>query len=579
MAYVAPPAPAQEQTSSARRGRPSDAWESAVGAVERRWPLVLGGLLLLDLVLLLYMGRGLSFYYDEWAFVVHDYGGGLHALLAAHGGNISVFPIAVYKILFHVVGLNHYAVYRLVLICLHLIAALMVFLLAARRLSRAAALLATALILFLDAAWEDLLWVFQIGYLLSIVGGLASWLMLERRDRRGDVVAMLSLILAAGSSSLGIPIMIGVACELAWQRHWRRAWIVAIPAALYLLWYLGYGENQITSQSLINAPGFAADLVAGAYGGLIGRALEWGRPLAVLGTLLLLVRLLRPAPITPRLVGLLATGIAFWIITALARSTISVPETGRYMYLGAVVIVLAGVELIHERPITPRAIALATPLVAFFAITGLTALHTGSTALRWTSNRVTAELGALEVAARYAPPKYQPDPALAPDITGGPYLHTVRAIGSSPAKSPRKILAAEPDPRAAADRVLFALETPTLAPPVAKSQTRPQSAPVVLLLVSGVQASQAHCLVLRPLPATTMTGVLQLPSGGIEIGDQGATPATFAVRRFGDVFLPLAGGAPAHGAVALSLPPDSLALPWQLQVSSASPVATCRLAG
>jgi hypothetical protein len=76
-----------------------------------------------------------------------------------------------------------------------------------------------------------------------------------------------------------------------------------------------------------------------------------------------------------------------------------------------------------------------------------------------------------------------------------------------------------------------------------------------------------------------MTGVLQLPGGGIEIRDPGATPATFAVRRFGDVFLPLAAGAPPHGAVALSFPPDSLAVPWQLQVSSASPLVTCSLSG
>ena len=45
--------------------------------------------------------------------------------------------------------------------------------------------------------------------------------------------------------------------------------------------------------------------------------------------------------------GLLATGAALWIVTATARSTISPPETSRYTYLGAVVIVLVGVELLR----------------------------------------------------------------------------------------------------------------------------------------------------------------------------------------------------------------------------------------
>jgi hypothetical protein len=489
-----------------------------------------------------------------------------------------VFPVAVYKILFHTAGLNHYPVYRLVLICMHLVAAVLVFMLAARRLSRVPALLATALILFLDAAWEDLLWAFQVGYLLSIVGGLAAWLLLERDDRRGDLAAMLCLILAAGSSSLGIAIMIGVALELAWKRDLRRAWLVAIPAALYVVWYLGYGENQVTTQSLIDAPGFSADLAAAAFGGLTGRALEWGRPLAVIGTALLLRRLLRGAPMTPRLVGLLATGISFWIITALARSTLSVPETGRYMYLGAIVIVLAAVELLRDQPITRGAIALATPLVAFFAITGLTALHTGSTGLRWTSNRVTAELGAMEVAAPYAPPSYQLDRALAPDITAGPYLHTVRAIGSSPAESPRGILASGPDPRAAADRVLVELEMPRVAAPRATQLTPAPSAPAVLMLTSGTQALRGNCIALSPTPATTMTGLLQMPRGGALIRDRGAGPASFSIKRFGDVFLPLAGAAQAHGAVAVTVLPDSAGVAWQLQVSSIAPVSVCGIA-
>src|ERR1700722_17930768 len=82
--------------------------ERAIDAIDRHWPWALGALMLLDAALLLYMGRGFSFFYDDWDFVTHDFGGGFHSLMQAHVGNISVFPVAVYKVLFHVVGLNHY---------------------------------------------------------------------------------------------------------------------------------------------------------------------------------------------------------------------------------------------------------------------------------------------------------------------------------------------------------------------------------------------------------------------------------------------------------------------------------------
>ena len=316
------------------------------------------------------------------------------------------------------------------------------------------------MILFLGAAWEDLLWAFQVGYMLSITGGLAAWVLLEREGRWSEIAAMLCLIVAAGSSSLGIPLMIGVAVELAWQRRWRAGWIVIIPAVLYGIWYLTNGESQITANGLINAPGFAADLAAAAFGGLVGRGLDWGRPLAVVGLFVVLCRLARPRPVSARLAGLLATGLALWAVTAAARSTISTPETSRYIYLGAVVIVLVGVELLREVTITPRATALAALLVAVCAITGLTVMHAGAMGLRATSKTVTAELGALELAAAHAPPDYRPDPQRAPNVVAGPYLHTVRAIGSSPADTPAAIAAADPTSRAAADAVLMALDDP-----------------------------------------------------------------------------------------------------------------------
>lgn len=579
MAHVAGPAPSEglPATISSSDSRDSAWLERAVAAVERNSLWALTALMLIAAALLLYMGRGLTFFYDDWDFVTHDYGGGIHSLLAGHVGNISVFPVAVYKVLFHLVGLNHYAVFRLMVIGLHLFCGALVFVLASRRIPRVPALLAAALILFLGAAWEDLLWAFQVGYMLSVAGGLAAWVLLDRKGRWSEIAAMLCVLVAAGSSSLGVAVMVGIAVELVWERRWRSTWIVLIPAFLYLLWYLGYGESQLTENGLINAPGFAEDLAAAAFGGLVGRALEWGRPLALLGVLVLLRRIIRPLPVSARLAGLLATGLSLWAVTAVARSTISQPEASRYIYLGAVVIVLTGVELLREVTITPRSTVLATLLVAVCALTGFTALHAGSVGLRSTSRTVTGELGALELAAAHAPPNYQPDPQRAPQILAEPYLHTVRAIGSSPADTPAEIIASDPVTRAAADSVLVTLESSGLQPLGMVEPLRLALPPVAGSLAAATQSRHGGCLQLTPLAGAAMTADLALHSGAVAIRDQGSAAASLAIRRFSDNFDQLAAPLTGHTGDALTLLSDSSSVPWQLQVISASPISVCGL--
>lgn len=555
-----------------------DARERVVLAVERRWPIALALLLLADLLVLLYYGRGLTFFYDEWEFILRDYGGGLHSMLLAHVGNISIFPIASYKILFHLAGLNHYAIYRLVVIALHLLAGALVFAIASRRVGRVPALLASTLILFLGAAWEDLLWAFQVGYMLSIAGGLAAWALMDLNSRRGDIAAMLCLILAAGSSSLGIPVMAGVAIELAWRRQFSRWFVVAVPAGLYVLWYAAYGVSQVTHESVLHAPGFAVDLAAAAFGGLAGQGLGWGRPLALLA-LLLLLHVTGRRGASARLAGLIATGVALWVVTALARSTISPPESSRYIYMGAVVIVLTGVELLAGMRISARAVSLAAPFALLFALSGFALMHAGSENLRTTSQTVTAELGALELAGNYVPPDYRPDPALAPPVVAGTYLHTVRAMHSSPADSPTQLAIAGPAAKDAADHLLATFELPAVVAATAK-QTAPggQTAPLSVSVLGGGSAKTAGaCTALQPShTGNSITVSVTLPAAGMLVHEVGAARAIFSVKRFGDQLIPISD-APGQRDVVLIPRPDRSSVPWQAEVSSASQLTLCGL--
>jgi hypothetical protein len=549
--------------------------ERTVEAVERHSVWALAGLLVLSGAVVMYMGRGLSFYYDEWEWLLHDYGGGIQLMLHDHAGNISFFPAAIYKVLFRVVGFNHYAVFRLDVVILNLICGALIYVMAARRIPRVPALLAAALILFLGSAWEDLLWGFQVGYLLSVASGLATLALLERSGRRNDIAAMLCLVVAAGSSSLGVPIMVGVGVELARQR--RRAWIVLVPAALYVLWYLSYGVSQITQNGVLDTPSYSTDLAASAFGGLVGRGLEWGRPLALVGLLAVVRHLTRPFAVSARLASLLAAVLTLWIITGLARSTLGAPESSRYIYLGAVLIVLIGVELLRGVTITPRMSAIATPIVILCAFTSLTVMHTGALGLRTTSKTVIAQLGALELARAYAPPSYRPNPEKAPPVYAGLYLHAVRSIGSSPADTPAEILASEPPARAAADAVLLALEAPSLRP-LGRARLSPLApAPTITSLNQGTRSQQAECVQLRPLAGGPMTSTLNVPSDGVVIRNEGSAPAALALRRFGATFDPLPDSAASHSENVLSLPADAAQIPWQLQLVSATRLSVCGL--
>lgn len=575
MAVSAAPNPAGDLKQSPTGGAetPPDRLENAVAIIERHSVWVLGTLMLLSGALILYMGRGLSFYYDEWEWLIHDSAGGVHWLLLAHVGNISVFPAAIYRLLFHVVGLDHYMVFRLDVIVLHLVCGALIYLMAARRIPRLPALLASALILFLGSAWEDLLWGFQVGYLLSAAGGLATWVLLEQRRRFSDLAAMLCLVVSAGSSSLGIAIMIGVAVELAKERS--RLWIVIVPVLLYGLWYLGYGVSQVTEASLIHAPGFAADMAGAAFGGLAGHDLEWGRPMALLGLLIVLRHLFGDIKISARLTGLLATGLALWAITAAARSTISPPDSSRYIYLGAIVIVLIGVELLRGVAITPRASAVSALIVAFCGVSGLTLLHSGSVGWRATSHTVTAELGALELAARYAPATYRPDPIYAPPVMAGEYLQAVKRIGSTPADSPAEIQTAESSARTSADSVLFALETPKLVQ-IPHNHASSSSSPLqVIELTAASQQRRGGCIELAAPPASAATAIVVVPRDGVLISDHGNYHMLLSVKRFGEGFLALDHSVPAQTEMSLSIPADSSSVGWQLQLTSRSSFSVC----
>ena len=90
------------------------------------------------------------------------------------------------------------------LLLLHVVCVVLVYVLARERVEPQLALGVAAVVLFLGAAWNDLLVPFQISFLLSVAAGLGMLIALERRDVLGTITVAVLLAVSLASSSVGI---------------------------------------------------------------------------------------------------------------------------------------------------------------------------------------------------------------------------------------------------------------------------------------------------------------------------------------------------------------------------------------
>ena len=486
---------------------------------------------------LMYVGRGETFFYDDWAYVVEKFGGGLRSLLLPHSEHFSLVPIAIYKVLFHLVGLNHYQVFRLVLVVFHLGVAALVYDLARRRIGAWPALVAAAAILCLFAAWQNLIWAFQMSFVGSVLGGLAAWALIDRDTRACDIAACLAVAFALSCSGLGLPFVPGIAVELLWRRQPRRLWLVAGPFALYVLWYSQYGVSMVTTASIVASPQWIMNMGAAGVGALIGRDVDWGIPLSVVALTLAARRFVGGVRVSPRLVGAVLTALTFWILTGISRSLIQAPDESRYAYLSAVLVVIIALELAPAARFSGRAVGLGAVVVAVGAVMGWQTLHTNAVTLRSDSQTIAAQLGGLQVVADYAPATYAPNPALAPNITAGPYLHAARAMRSYAGDAPATLLHEPAVLQTDADLVLL-----QVLDPMPRPSTRQPSGPPPRLdnVVAASVARSGSCVNLTPHGSTALVDAT-VPAGGMLLRDHGRTQMIAALRRFGPTFLPIYG--------------------------------------
>jgi len=428
-----------EESPSAHSWRPAD-WLGV---------LVFGAAALCAVLWLLDLGRGLTFFLDEWDFIEYTGNPGYwHTVLQPHNGHPSMVPFSLYDLLLHTVGLRHYWPYQLILVLLSVGCGWLLFWLLRRKVHPLVAAAAAAVLMLLGPAWQDLLWPFQFGFLGSVASGLGALILLDRRTRRADVGACICLVVSIGCSGVGLPFLAGILVELAWRRQdWRRAWIPAIPFALFLAWYEAIGKSG-SSPSV--SPSFVVRSIgsdtATTVGALVGRGSTAGSVLTAVLALAIVVAVVRSPARAARLAMAVSGLLAFWILTLLARGA-SQGSASRYLYPAAVLVFLAVGELPNlitrrhrgrHAVVTPAwtkrlGTTVAVAIVAYVPLAvwwNAAVLNEASGGLGSVTNQVRAELSAVILAGRALPASFHPDTAFLPPVTVGGYRQAIAAFGS-----------------------------------------------------------------------------------------------------------------------------------------------------
>ena len=535
-------------------------------------------------IYLLILQSHLTFYADDWNFILDRRGFNFDVFLEPHNEHIAVVPVAIYKALLAVFGMGSLLPFAVVSTLVFLLSVVLLFQYVRRCVGDWLALLGCVLVLFLGAAWTDLLWPFQIGFSGSLAAGTGALLALDRDDREGDIAACVLLVLATAFSELGIAFALGALVNVALGPSPRRTrlYVPLVPIALYGLWYLGWGHtgpNSFSFENVVNSPKFVFESISENLASLLGisplfssamradlQGLGWGEALLVIAIGLAAWRLWLTGWPTRRLWTVLAAGGAFWFLTAAnANALLRTSTTGRYQYPGAIFVLLITAELLRGIRIGKRTLLPAAAIAVAAAVSGILFLHDGYEQRREASDNLRARLAAVEVGQGHERPSTILLLHLYLRRTVGDYLSAVDGFGS-PAFTQAELVARDEADRAAADKQLAVAEGIRVTP-FGGAPTTAGSGAGRCRAIS--EAAAASTIALGP---GSYSLNLRNPNGN---GGPVALPvvaARFAEQPTADLGLTESG----H-ATTIDLPADRSRLPWRLYWPPGSTGTACRI--
>jgi len=329
--------------------------------------------MLASAALLLILGRHLTFWADEldWLTFADHYS--LRELLYPHAGHLIAIPRAIYETLPRVFDSSYVPFRVLAVICFQAVA-VCVFVLVRRRVGTLLALAPAIVLLFFGSAQDMTISPLGIPFTLSIALGLGALVAVERGSGAGDLLAMVLIGASILTHTFGTIIAVGIAVYLALEPGARRRlWLVAIPLAGWIAWWLWARQFDQSLASITNAPAVPLFLVKAAGAtlqGLVGIPPDLGGrapaladairvgfdavAIALLAALVWWLRSGRGRP-SPWLWAYAVMGIAFWVGIGLSEVDRS-PSTPRYLFFSGIIVVLIAAEALRGRRLAAPAL-------------------------------------------------------------------------------------------------------------------------------------------------------------------------------------------------------------------------------
>jgi hypothetical protein len=539
-------------------------------------------------VLLLAWLSDLTFFGDDWDPLLFRRGFNVEILFRPHSEHILLGTTLIYKGIQATLGMDHLAPYAIVSTASFLISVTVLFAYLRLLVSGWLALAGVLPVLFLGAAWEVLLWPFEISFTASMAAGIGALLVLDREDARGDAIACLLLVFSLAFSELALSFALGAMLALLLDRSpWRRFYVVAVPAVLYLAWYAGWGhtaESNFSLKNIAHSPAYVIDGLSASLSSLVGltdtatQGLAWGRPLLLAVVALVVLRVRSGPPVPHSLwVGLVIL-LSFWFLAAAGAEPGREPVASRYQYVGAVLLVMVAAPLASGLRARTASVGIVVGLVACGLIGNLSLLGSNHNKLAELAIETRGGLAGIELAGGSA----DPDLYLGPqntEITNlnslqvGAYLSAARRFGS-PAYDPSQLARAPEAARAAADQLLATTQGLSLVPVEHPPKPAgPAPRPVVPAQIAPA-IRRGSCLPLSS--AGGVSPVVALPRPGVTIRSPAGVHQEVRLRRFANGSFPVT--LPAQGTEVLLIPTDRSARPWQLQVAGPAATTVCGLA-
>lgn len=414
-----------------------------------------------------------TYFIDDWMFFTDRYEWSFSALLESHNGHLAIVPAFVYICLFKIFGYDHYEVFRLLALLVHLAICFLVADSVRRRHGWVIATSVGVAVALMGGGAEVFLW----GFPWSFSGGLLFFLIALRCLERANnshgllwpLLTCLSVGLSIGSSGTGLGslavILMLTLCGVNRRRLW---WVGVMPTIIYLVWYSQYGGTGAATYALSTIPGSVARYGAATMSGFFVVDQRWGWPMLGI-VVVLMLKSLWSHKFDVSSLRFLIFVLVFWLGVSYTRGGFGGYGASRYVYVGAICVILIISDCVdtqwakHSR----RAFFVkgCVVLLAILAIWGSNSeMQSYATFIRRVSDSTLGKLVVVEAHRESVPDETILFTFLSvPLLLAGDYFKAIDDVGSSPVDGLKDLTNASYRVRSSAEETIFSFNIASIS--------------------------------------------------------------------------------------------------------------------